>query len=196
VKVRPGETLSNGFLRARAIYTRGTYIADLRGPIAGGGYSQLDVADTVDLSASTLQVSRGYGPPAGTQFTIVKLRAAPSHAVVGTFAGLPEGAEFVVSSQRFRISYHGGDGNDIVLTAVEDPPMLTINDVNNPQSTQANVTMTYLLDSGQTVTMPKIVPANGRLTIDIETESDARLHDAAVSTVVTSDLPYRRQTSS
>jgi len=82
------------------------------------------------------------------------------------------------------------------LTAVEDPPMLTINDVNNPQSTQANVTMTYLLDSGQTVTMPKIVPANGRLTIDIETESDARLHDAAVSTVVTSDLPYRRQTSS
>jgi hypothetical protein len=61
--------------------------------------------------------------------------------------------------------------------------------LSNPQSTQANVDVTYLLDSGQTLTMPKIVPANGRLTIDIETESDARLHDAAVSTVVTSDLP-------
>jgi hypothetical protein len=61
--------------------------------------------------------------------------------------------------------------------------------LSNPGSEPASVTVQYLLDFGEVVTVPKVVPANGRLTIDIEAESDARLHDAAVSTVVTSDRP-------
>jgi hypothetical protein len=36
--------------------------------------------------------------------------------VVGTFAGLPEGARLTVQGQNFQISYRGGDGNDVVLT--------------------------------------------------------------------------------
>jgi hypothetical protein len=36
--------------------------------------------------------------------------------------------------------------------------------------------------------VPKIIPAHARLTINIEAEDDAPLHNAAVSTVVTSDL--------
>jgi hypothetical protein len=51
------------------------------------------------------------------------------------------------------------------------------------------VTLQYLLDTGETVSVPKVVPGNARLTTNIETESDARLHNAAVSTVVTSDQP-------
>ncbi|MEA2163511.1 MAG: hypothetical protein QOK37_1638 [Thermoanaerobaculia bacterium] len=39
--------------------------------------------------------------------------------VAGTFAGLPEGAEFASGNgQFFRISYVGGDGNDVTLTAL------------------------------------------------------------------------------
>jgi hypothetical protein len=35
----------------------------------------------------------------------------------GTFAGLKEGAAVEVGKARYRISYRGGDGNDVVLTA-------------------------------------------------------------------------------
>src|ERR1051326_3225033 len=37
--------------------------------------------------------------------------------VVGTFAGLPEGATFKAGSYTYWITYKGGDGNDVVLTA-------------------------------------------------------------------------------
>ena len=36
----------------------------------------------------------------------------------GTFAGLDEGARITVRGVVFSISYEGGDGNDIVLTAL------------------------------------------------------------------------------
>jgi hypothetical protein len=36
--------------------------------------------------------------------------------VSGTFAGLPEGATFTVDGTRYRISYQGGDGNDVTAT--------------------------------------------------------------------------------
>jgi hypothetical protein len=61
--------------------------------------------------------------------------------------------------------------------------------LSNPQSTPAHVTLQYLLDTGETVTVPKTIAPNARLTTNIETEQDARLHNAAVSTVVTSDVP-------
>src|SRR5262249_20617694 len=41
-----------------------------------------------------------------------------SDRVAGTFAGLPEGATFVAGGQTFQISYTGGDGNDVALTAI------------------------------------------------------------------------------
>jgi autotransporter-associated beta strand protein len=60
--------------------------------------------------------------------------------------------------------------------------------LSNPQTTAANVTVQYLLDTGDTITVPKTIPANTRLTINIEAEDDVRLKNAAVSTVVTSDV--------
>src|SRR4029077_4912461 len=41
--------------------------------------------------------------------------------VVGAFAGLPEGATVTASGKPFRISYAGGTGNDVVLTALTPP---------------------------------------------------------------------------
>src|SRR5262249_34827358 len=37
-------------------------------------------------------------------------------AVVGTFAGLAQGATVLIGGRPFTISYTGGDGNDVVLT--------------------------------------------------------------------------------
>jgi autotransporter-associated beta strand protein len=60
--------------------------------------------------------------------------------------------------------------------------------LSNPQSSDAHVQVQYLLDTGETITVPKTIAANTRLTINIEAEDDVRLHNAAVSTVVTSDV--------
>jgi hypothetical protein len=59
----------------------------------------------------------------------------------------------------------------------------------NPEDEAANVTLRYLLDSGETIDVPKVVPARGRLTVNIEAESDPRLQAGAMSTLVTSDRP-------
>jgi hypothetical protein len=60
--------------------------------------------------------------------------------------------------------------------------------LSNPQDSEAHVTVTYLLESGETVVVPKQIPAHTRLTINIETEDDARVRNGAVSTVVASDV--------
>ena len=60
--------------------------------------------------------------------------------------------------------------------------------VGNPNPVAANVMFTFLTDSGVSVLRQKVVPANGRLTVDIEGESPA-LANAAVSTTITADQP-------
>jgi hypothetical protein len=60
--------------------------------------------------------------------------------------------------------------------------------IGNPNGAPANVTLTYLLPNGTTVTQLIEVPANGRRTINVETV-DPQLADTAVSTTLVSDLP-------
>ena len=68
-----------------------------------------------------LSVRAGTGLAAGDVVTIV--RKTHPDAIVGTFAGLPEGAIVTPASGAgtFRISYVGGDGNDITLTYIAPP---------------------------------------------------------------------------
>jgi uncharacterized protein len=61
--------------------------------------------------------------------------------------------------------------------------------MNPDQNEPANITLRYLLDSGETIEVPKVIPASGRLTVNIEAEDDARLHAAAMSARITSDRP-------
>ncbi|MEQ1859258.1 MAG: hypothetical protein ABMA13_04930, partial [Chthoniobacteraceae bacterium] len=56
------------------------------------------------------------GLSAGSTFTIID-NAGPA-AVSGTFAGLPQDAEFYEDAQWWRISYVGGNGNDVMLTRI------------------------------------------------------------------------------
>jgi autotransporter-associated beta strand protein len=82
-----------------------------------GLYDQLAVHGDVVLFSPTLDASlvNGFAPTAGTSFTIIDNDG--KDAVNGTFAGLDEGATFNVGGTTFAISYHGGDGNDVTLTA-------------------------------------------------------------------------------
>jgi len=89
---------------------------DLNGTTVGTEYDQVNVLGTIDLNSATLNVAVGFTPTVGQTFTI--LSNDDVDAVVGTFAGLPEGGLVTVGSDVLQISYVGGDGNDVVLTVL------------------------------------------------------------------------------
>ena len=60
--------------------------------------------------------------------------------------------------------------------------------VGNPNPQPAALTFTFLTDGGRTVVRRKTVPANGRLTVNIEGE-DPVLANAAVATTIVADQP-------
>ena len=60
--------------------------------------------------------------------------------------------------------------------------------VGNPNTTPANVTLTYLLDTGQVIVRPRVMGPNSRLTVPLSGEA-AAMANVAVSTTVTADVP-------
>ena len=88
----------------------------LNGTTAGTGYDQLSVIGTVNLATATLNVNLAFTPELGGAFTLIQNDG--TDAVVGTFAGLPQGATLLLGGMTFQISYVGGTGNDVVLTRI------------------------------------------------------------------------------
>ncbi|HEV8431800.1 MAG TPA: Ig-like domain-containing protein [Thermoanaerobaculia bacterium] len=118
--LRPGSSDASGAdvhkvgsLRTKSLTITQQYSVDLTPGTDDGTF----VAGTVTLTGASLAVSLPSGsPPVGTPITIISNDG--SDPVVGTFTGLPEGGTLTVNGTVFTISYHGGDGNDVTLTAV------------------------------------------------------------------------------
>jgi fibronectin-binding autotransporter adhesin len=91
----------------------------------GKDADQLHVRGTNNLGGATLEVALGFTPARGDTFTI--LNNDGHDAIVGTFAGLTNGATLRVGLADFRINYDGGSGNDVVLrtTRVYEPLVIT-----------------------------------------------------------------------
>ncbi len=89
---------------------------EINGNVAGFLYDQVNVTGSVSLGGANLVATLGYVPSTGHTYTIVNNDGAD--AVTGTFNGLPEGTVFFLGAHSFRISYVGGSGNDVVITAV------------------------------------------------------------------------------
>lgn len=87
----------------------------LNGATVGSGYSQLATGGTINVNGATLALSLGYTPANGQVFTIIKNTGVAS--ITGTFTGLPEGATLSYDGTNFTISYVGGSGHDVTLTA-------------------------------------------------------------------------------
>lgn len=83
-------------------------------------YDQTSVEQSVNLNGGSLDLTylEGGVIKKGDTFTIIDNKGTIS--VQGTFKDLPEGAEITAGGAIFKISYVGGDGNDIVLTALND----------------------------------------------------------------------------
>lgn len=125
--VAPGH--SPGCITSDTLALNGTYKFDLGGTDPCTGYDQLIVknaanvttAVTLDSNNSVLTTNRynNYTPKQNQVFVIIN--QAGSAAVSGTFKGLPEGATFSQNNITFKISYKGGDGNDVTLTVMNQP---------------------------------------------------------------------------
>lgn len=117
-------------------------------PVAGTDYDQVKVQGTVQLSNSpALSLSVNFTPTViGTKYTIINNDGADG--VIGTFAGLAEGATVSNNNYSYRISYVGGDGNDVTLTAlgVLTTTNITSSDANNLTLYGEAVTFTALVN--------------------------------------------------
>jgi len=91
---------------------------ELSGLLAGTEYDQLLISDDAFLDGSLgLIILDNFESQLGDRFEILDVGGNLS----GQFRGLEEGATFAAlndPTQRFSISYFGGDGNDVVLTSL------------------------------------------------------------------------------
>jgi autotransporter-associated beta strand protein len=70
---------------------------------------------TINSGAQFFFADHGSGTlPTGAVFTLISNTATT--AISGTFANLSEGLIFSIGPNTYRVSYHGGDGNDLTLT--------------------------------------------------------------------------------
>lgn len=131
-KIAPG--LSPGCLTANFISLAGEYEFELGGTSACTGYDQIKILgqslavghpaieiggtgnDTAILTTIRFD---GYTPKQGEVYVIIDNQS--STAIEGTFKGLAEGATFNQDGVVYKISYVGGDGNDVTLTVMNQP---------------------------------------------------------------------------
>lgn len=120
--VSPGNNSIGKITATELIYMEslGVYKAEI---LDKDHYDQLVVEATVHYEIGLegrldLTYLEGGVIKKGDTFTIVDNKT--TIPVTGTFKDLPEGAEITVSGATFKISYVGGDGNDVVLTALND----------------------------------------------------------------------------
>ncbi|BFV55564.1 autotransporter-associated beta strand repeat-containing protein [Kitasatospora sp. CMC57] len=97
-----------GTVAATSVTVEGDYHQDPAGRLSLGGPAALRVTGQVTLAGKlTLDAFSGSG------LTLIDHTGAGP--VSGTFTDLPEGAEVKAVGRTYRISYRGGDGNDVVL---------------------------------------------------------------------------------
>ncbi len=171
-EVSPGDGSNPGILYVEGPADFAAFITDgpgqpfstlnvqLNGPTPGTGYSQLDVAGAVDLEECTLNASLGFTPANAEQFTIIK----STSPIVGTFNGLPEGSLLTIGNTNFTISYHGGDGNDVVLTqtgTISTPTVSGVTPNTGPAAGGTLVTITGTGFTGATAVDFGTNPASG-----------------------------------
>jgi acetyl esterase/lipase len=108
-----GDLHTIGVFNTKSLTIRGHYFVDL---LPSGAGDSMHVTGSASV-AGPLSISTPSGlPAAGQSFTIIDNDG--TDPVIGTFTGLPEGASIAGNGYSFRISYVGGDGNDVVLTLV------------------------------------------------------------------------------
>lgn len=98
-----------------------TYQFELAGKTACTEYDQIKVTGAVSADGTlSITLLNNFKPLVGQKYVIISNDG--SDPVTGTFNGLAEGGTITVGSTSFKISYVGGDGNDVELTVLAGAP--------------------------------------------------------------------------
>jgi hypothetical protein len=112
--------IDGGYVQSAA----GALAIEIGGMLPGnspGHYDQLDVYGTTALGgALSVHLIDGFSPGLGDTFVVVQNDG--TDAISGMFFGLAQGQQFDVEGRQFEISYFGGDGNDVTITYINEPP--------------------------------------------------------------------------
>ena len=150
--------------------------------INGSAHSQLAVSGTAALNGAHLTVTELAAPAIGVPVIVAT-------NVTGTFEDLPEGAELVVPTAmprnaRYRVSYVGGDGNDVTVTKLNDPPFFV-----------GTIAAQTTSDGVPLVVMPIVVDdlnAGQPLTVTATSSNQAIVPDA--TGLIVTGSPFRQLT--
>ncbi len=100
------------------------------GNLGTGHYARV-VTDTATLEGNlAVEFLDGFTPQVGQRFEIIRVNLpnGPASGLIGRFANVREGGIVAdTGTVRLVLSYVGGDGNDVVLTAVPAPPAQSLN---------------------------------------------------------------------
>jgi T5SS/PEP-CTERM-associated repeat protein len=119
--LRPGNSPANvPFAGDVEFSVTARLVTEVGGLVPGSEYDRITVEGSVMLGGLLdVPLLAGFVPQGGNSFIIID--NAGSDAVLGTFTGLPEGSNFISHGQLWNITYQGGTGNDVMLTAVPEP---------------------------------------------------------------------------
>lgn len=136
INIRPGtpQFLEFGIFEVEDL-TFGSILLmpEIQGPTKGVQFDQLKATRKVflrrpdsitDNAVLDVKIASGYLPALGTVFTIID--NAGSDRVVGKFRNMPEGANmsFNGGAVKMKLSYQGGDGNDVTLKVIDNRPTI------------------------------------------------------------------------
>jgi hypothetical protein len=151
------------------------------------------VTGTVELLDAKLELKPTETLPADASWTIIDNDGADP--VAGQFLNLEEGDRIGMRGHEYRITYRGGDGNDVVIETLAPPTYYLAEGatgdffdddvlIANPNIADAPVKMTFLREGGATVVVQRVIPARSRVTIRVDQIEG--LEDASASVKVES----------
>ena len=121
VNIRSGATLAPGsspgvFTLNNLTITNGANLfLEVNGTTPGTQHDQLIAKSSLNVSNATLTLGITYPPAEGDVIKLVDNQSASP--ILGTFSGKPQGSIITSSGNQFVLSYTGGTGNDLTLTA-------------------------------------------------------------------------------
>lgn len=116
------------------------FIAEINGNTAGTGYDRFTTTGTVNINGAKLSLTLGGGfAPALTDDTFDILVGATR---VGTFAGLADGAQFVLNNRVLQINYLA---DRVRISTVANAAALAVVSSNNPALPNTPITFTFTI---------------------------------------------------
>lgn len=98
-----------------ALAAGASLVVDVVGNGVTAEHDALTVTGSVSVDGATIGFVLSGQLPIGLEYVVIGNDG--DDPVVGEFAGVAEGSYFEIAGQRFRLSYAGGDGNDVTIYA-------------------------------------------------------------------------------